>query len=155
MRVLKNQYLCRDLLRVGSSTESSPTHSTGAQKPEEPSAATDMDIDCQDWHEPKPDASTSGLQAALAGQIGHEAVRGRLEEGKLSDPISIPHRSPSHLFACRIRWPHGILIARCACREAGCDGGVQQAFLKKPAKEGGAVARPLRPATAVPARPRK
>lgn len=47
-----------------------------------------MDIDGQAWHETKPHASTSGLDAALAGGIVHEAVRGRLEGGKLHDQIS-------------------------------------------------------------------
>ncbi len=64
---------------MGSSTESSPTHSTGAQKAGETCSATDMDIDGQARREAEQDASASGLEAAME----HEAVRGRLEGGDL------------------------------------------------------------------------
>ncbi|EIE26081.1 hypothetical protein COCSUDRAFT_46483 [Coccomyxa subellipsoidea C-169] len=80
----------RDLLRVGSSTESSPTHSTGAQKAGETCSATDMDIDGQARREAKQDASASGLEAAME----HEAVRGRLE-GERQDVTAAFNRHPS------------------------------------------------------------
>ncbi len=94
--------LCRDLLRVGSSTESSPTRSTGAQQqPPGGSAAADMDIDGKAWRD-----------ADSAPSSGHdrEEVHDRPEQGKSAAPcVQSPVLPPSTVLSM----PNGALNAHC------------------------------------------
>ncbi|BDA44366.1 hypothetical protein COCOBI_05-5500 [Coccomyxa sp. Obi] len=83
----------RDLLRVGSSTESSPTRSTGAQQPPEATGAADMDIDDEVWRDAK-SAPPSGPAGANGSQEVQGAMRERPEE-EAQDVTAAFDRHPS------------------------------------------------------------
>ncbi|CAL8470326.1 g9868 [Coccomyxa elongata] len=83
----------RDLLRVGSSTESSPTQSTGAQQLPVGTATAAMDIDGEVWRDAKMGPS-SGPAAARGSQEVHRAMRERPEE-EAQDVTAAFDRRPS------------------------------------------------------------
>lgn len=66
---------------MGSSTESSPTQSTGAQQLPEGTATAAMDIDGEAWRDAKM-GPASGPAAARGSQEMHRPMRERPEEGK-------------------------------------------------------------------------